>query len=332
MVVDMVIEKYISALLFEHDCVIVPGLGGFIANYAPAAIHPVHHTFSPPTRNLAFNANLNNNDGLLANAIKNGIGVTYADACALIATDVETILRELENHGKASLVNIGVLARNKEKSLEFSPDRSFNHNADSFGLTTFTSSPIKRESLHEKIGRKLVPQHAVRSGRRLPASLKWAAVVVPLMAIGLWTAYNSGTIRSLYNNYASFMPTTDRMKEVPDVKTVKPAPPARVITAFPEKSGSAAMDKPAATEEIVREKVAPDVHFIIAGAFGVEENAQKFAEELRLKGYDSFIAGKNRRGLYRVSIEGFSDKNEALAKINEYRSGEFPGAWLLSME
>ena len=128
------------------------------------------------------------------------------------------------------------------------------------------------------------------------------------------------------------MPTTDRMKELPDVKTVKPTPPARVITAFPERSESAVLDKPAVSEEIVSEKAAPDVHFIIAGAFGIEENAQKFAEELRQKGYDSFIAGKNRRGLFRVSIEGFSDKNEALAKINEYRSGEFPGAWLLSME
>jgi cell division protein FtsN len=78
--------------------------------------------------------------------------------------------------------------------------------------------------------------------------------------------------------------------------------------------------------------VKSDVFFVIAGAFGVKENAENLVMDLRSKGYDSSINGQNRRGLYIVSIQGFSDKKLATQKMHEYRAGEFPNAWLLSRE
>ena len=51
----MNVEKHIGELLYDHNCVIVPDLGGFVANYAPAKIHPTQHTFTPPTKNIVFN-------------------------------------------------------------------------------------------------------------------------------------------------------------------------------------------------------------------------------------------------------------------------------------
>ncbi|KAF0197334.1 MAG: cell division protein [Bacteroidetes bacterium] len=328
----MVLEKYISKLLFEHDCVIVPGFGGFIANYTPAGIHPVHHTFSPPSRNLAFNSILSNNDGLLADAIKNDLKITFTDATNLISAEVGQMMQKLENREKVSLAHIGVLTYNREKNIQFTPDHSFNYNPDSFGLTTFSSPAIKREALHEKISRKLMPQQAVLSGRRLPATLKWAAVMLPLITIGLWSAFNTDKISSLYDNYASFIPSASHTASAPGKSTAKPKANTRVISALPAEAAPVAATPTPEANNVVIETSAPDVFFIIAGAFGVEENAQKFAEDLRLKGYDSFIAGQNRRGLYRVSVEGFSDKAQAMHRMNEYRNGEFPGAWLLSME
>jgi len=46
----MDISSYISELLFEHDCVIIPNFGGFICNYKPADIHPIQNTVSPPAK------------------------------------------------------------------------------------------------------------------------------------------------------------------------------------------------------------------------------------------------------------------------------------------
>ena len=43
------LDKYISELLFDYDCVIVPQLGGFVTNYKPAYFDKgIAH---PPSKN-----------------------------------------------------------------------------------------------------------------------------------------------------------------------------------------------------------------------------------------------------------------------------------------
>ena len=61
------VDKSISELLYQFDCVIIPDFGGFVANYAGAKIQPIQNTFTPPSKQISFNRNLTSNDGLLAN-------------------------------------------------------------------------------------------------------------------------------------------------------------------------------------------------------------------------------------------------------------------------
>ncbi len=65
----MDVTAFIRELLFGHDCVIVPGFGGFIGNYTPARIDKRTGTFYPPVKQISFNRNLNHNDGLLVGKI-----------------------------------------------------------------------------------------------------------------------------------------------------------------------------------------------------------------------------------------------------------------------
>ena len=65
----MDITAFIRELLFGHDCVIIPGFGGFIGNYNPAHIDKNSGTFYPPVKQISFNRNLNHNDGLLVGRI-----------------------------------------------------------------------------------------------------------------------------------------------------------------------------------------------------------------------------------------------------------------------
>jgi hypothetical protein len=46
----MKIEQYISELLYKYDCVIVPGLGGFVANYKSATIQPIQSEWNMAQR------------------------------------------------------------------------------------------------------------------------------------------------------------------------------------------------------------------------------------------------------------------------------------------
>ncbi|MBK6962464.1 MAG: SPOR domain-containing protein [Bacteroidales bacterium] len=328
----MITEQHISKLLYQHDCVIVPDLGGFIANYNPAGIHPVLHTFTPPSRTLVFNASLKNNDGLLADAIRTELGITFAEAISLIAEEVALMREKLNKGEQFSLSQIGILFYDREKNLQFNPDSSVNYHSDSFGLTNFTSPAIKREALHEKLSRRLKSPQAVRSARRLPATLKWAAVFLPFISMGIWATYNTDKVTSFYNNPASFMPAGWSSAEIPYKPAPKPIEKTKVVASIPDEIPVETTTAAVSEETIVAEPVNPDVFFVIAGAFGVQQNAENYVLDLRSKGFDSFIAGQNRRGLFMVSIEGFSDKQLAMQKMNEFRAGGFPNAWLLNRE
>jgi hypothetical protein len=62
---EMQLNKQIIDLLFEHDCVIIPGFGGFVAQYSSASFEEISQSFVPPSKSILFNKNLINNDGLL---------------------------------------------------------------------------------------------------------------------------------------------------------------------------------------------------------------------------------------------------------------------------
>ncbi len=317
----MDLEKYISSLLFEHDCVIIPGLGGFIANYTPATIHPVTHTFMPPSRQLAFNARLCNNDGILANAIASGEEISYAEANRLIESAVNGLLGILGKKGEIVLAGIGRLHADRENNLSFIPEKGSNYLDDAFGLVAFTSEPVNREGLQEKIGRSLTGSRAVPAMRKLPSTLRWAAILLPLATISIWSALNTGGLSGLRNNYASLIPAQTESPVQVNTGTTE----VETYTASPAEF----TPEPVAAPEPA-EAVKPDIYFVIAGAFSIQENAEKLVSELRAEGYDASIAGQNSRGLYHVSVAGFSNKDLAISKVNEVRHGRFPEAWLLT--
>ncbi|MGN6647383.1 MAG: hypothetical protein ACTHJT_12735 [Cytophaga sp.] len=89
------IESYISELVGNHDCVIVPGFGAFIAQPTSADIHPITHKFTAPGRTLGFNAQIKVNDGLLASEISVNEKISFNDANALIDEFVKKISSSL---------------------------------------------------------------------------------------------------------------------------------------------------------------------------------------------------------------------------------------------
>ncbi|MBW6490147.1 MAG: SPOR domain-containing protein [Lentimicrobium sp.] len=334
----MSIEKYISELLTEQDCVIVSGFGGFIAKYIPAGINPVTNVFTPPTRQVAFNSSLRNNDGLLANHLVQTLKISYSEASALIDRQSFHWTVALNSGAKVNIENIGLLFTDKERNLQFTPESSINFFDDAFGLSSFTSQPVEKMGSLQKASRNKVRSSAVPSGRKLPSSIKWAAVLLPLAALSFWGAFNTDKINSIYNNNsASVIPVPEYkpakeminpfLVTIPKSNTLAETTIAEVPVGPPVETVVAEAEKP-----IIKEiKAEADNFFIIAGAFAVEENANRLVKKLKEKGYNSSIAGQNHSGLYRVSIEAFSEKEKALQKTEELRKGDFPGAWLLTL-
>lgn len=307
------IPKHISNLLFEYDCVIVPGLGGFITNYKPAVINHTHHTFYPPSKQVSFNAGLDGNDGLLAHSVATELKVEYAEAVKIIEQEVHAIKISLLKGQKVELVKIGTLVSNSEDSIQFVPSNEVNYLGEAYGLTKFTSNAINRSS-QDSIESLNTP--AIRK------TLKWAAVLVPFATIALWGALNTGTLNNLYNNYASVIPTTSKA-----VTYTKPAPVyVKPVVGKPVATAGAA------PVETVKQEVAQkaDCYFIIAGAFSVADNARKYVDQLKSEGYKASLAGQNSRNLHLVSIQSFSDEQSAAESMEHFHQNGFPSVWLLS--
>ena len=209
------LTPHISYLLYRHDCVIVPGFGGFVANYQGAKIHPTQHTFSPPCKNIAFNRSLQNNDGLLANRIAAAENISYPEANQAIAREIESWNRTLDNAKKLSLDRIGVLSFDVEKNLRFEPDTKVNYLLDAFGLSEVQSPPVKREGALDKIaadtsGRNKTTQKA-KVRRLSPGLWKVAAAVLILISLGglTWLSYENGYLPSNTKQLAMLNPFSD---------------------------------------------------------------------------------------------------------------------------
>jgi cell division septation protein DedD len=143
------IQKYIAELIGNHECVIVPGLGAFVAQATSADIHPITHKFTAPSRSLSFNAQIKVNDGLLAAEISRKESISFNEALTSIEEYVKYFNTSLSVLKYYNCVGIGRFFYNSGGKLEFEPDFAINFTSDSFGLPDFVFKPIDRNNTYE---------------------------------------------------------------------------------------------------------------------------------------------------------------------------------------
>lgn len=115
------LDRHIEILLLNNDCVIVPGLGGFMAHHVCACYYTDSQSFLPPTRQLGFNSQLQINDSLLAQSYIEAYDISYPEALRRIEDEVNELKQKIQNEGSCELNDIGVLRLNKEGNIEFIP-------------------------------------------------------------------------------------------------------------------------------------------------------------------------------------------------------------------
>ena len=326
----MDIRICIAELLSLHDCVIIPGLGGFIGNYSSARIDPVHHAFQPPYKKLLFNINLKQNDGLLANAVADAYGTSYNDACNLIDIFAEECRHALQTGTFFDIPDVGRLFSGREGNIQFEQDKNANLLPESFGLLPFISPPVSRNGAVSGHDQLMMPSAMQLSGRNvfLPRALRWAAILVlPIgvaAVIGL-TRYDNITFNTTNNaNILSSVFSRFSSASLVD-KKVAPSRPAIAVNTKPT----------IVVPEIPAETKIPairtdDSFAIIVGAFKMMENAENYIAILNRKGVEATIFDRSRTGLYRVTISTFSRREDAGQLLAKAKSADFSDAWVLA--
>ena len=312
----MRIEEYISTLLFDHNCVVVPGFGAFLAHTRSAEVDTSTNRLSPPVKTISFNSQLNRNDGVLVSHIAQEKKLDY-----------ESLLEEVENVGNLwkkritngesiELFGIGKLSLGPDNKILFQPENKINFLTSSFGLSSLSAIPIKREILKEEVEELeknipfiITPEQKEKTSFR--PWLKYAAVML-LMASAGFTGYRA------YEEFQNKQIIAQKNAQIEVSRLIQEA------TFFNGKP----LELPAVNITLNKKQVGK--HHVIAGAFRVKQNAEKKVTQLKKKGYNAHYLGANPYGLHQVAYSSFENPKEALQFLKNVRNSDSPDAWLLS--
>ena len=298
----MQLSNHISKLLFQHDCVTVPGFGSFIGNYKSAEYDFKEEKFHPPFKQISFNAQIKDNDGLLAKLISSELNLSYDDALKKIHQEVISWSQKLQSQ-TLLLKSIGELYLNSEKSIVFVPIKTVNHLKDSFGLAPIYISQLTPKSIDsDKI-------------KHIPTYLKPVNQSNFFKTAAIWTCLIFG-LGAVYYNVNN------------DLVEQKIAQQQEARNQSKQAVQKAVFDLgslPSLTLNVKREA---KQYYIIAGAFRVTNNAKNLVLNLKKKGYDSKILPLNDKGLSPVAFSGYSDRNEAVVNLRLVQKKENKDAWL----
>ncbi|MBG6186825.1 SPOR domain-containing protein [Flavobacterium sp. CAN_S2] len=311
----MKIELYIAQLLYRYQCVTVPGFGAFLTEIQSAKLNESTNSFSPPKKMIAFNANLKNNDGLLANHIALAEKTSYEYAVSKIQYEVFNWKKAFEENELISIKNVGDLRLNVDKNIVFTPYDQTNYLTSSFGLVPFVSPLVKREIFEkevEAIEEKATITMVSEETRTVNPYLKYAAIFV----LGLGLAGSVG-----YPMYQNQIASETILVETAVQKQVQNK--IQQATFFIESPVPAVTLSVKSTAEIKMP------YHIMAGVYREEKNANKTLRILNRLGYDAKRIAPNKNGFFPVlygSYATFAEAEKAKKEINEKHN---PEAWIL---
>jgi hypothetical protein len=310
--------------------VIIPDFGGFVANYESAFIDSrTNHMFAPK-KSIVFNRSLKNNDGLLVNEIAVGEGLTFKQAKKELDKYVLNLNESLSLHKKVFIDEVGTLLLTSDEKVLFVQSNSRNHLLDSYGFTTIQYPAIQRTSVQERFEEKI--KHIDKA--HLPSNkkpwLKAAAVLIPLLMVSALGISNKDKIHSVYANLSPFgSSSSSTVVEAVETATTH-------LSSFDVESPTNNIEEAVLSFYEAKNNMTTVVenevpkHFIIAGAFSSERNANKMISKLQKSNFTSSkIVGKSKSGLYRVSYDGFVNSSDAILALREIKKTN-PSAWLLS--
>ena len=294
----MHLSNHISKLLFDHDCVTVPGFGSFLGNYKSAQYDFKEQKFYPPSKQISFNSQIKDNDGLLAKEISKTLDLSYEESVKKVHHSVLSWIKQIKSD-TIVLKNIGELYLNREDKIIFIPSNELNHLKESFGLPPVFISEIEEIKSFTKNTR---------------TSLKSKKKNYFIQA-AVWTCLIVG-LSSLYVNEKNNLLERELAYKQEYRKQTK------------QKVQKAVFDLGSLPSLTVNVKMKQKKYFIIAGAFRISQNAEKLVLNLKQKGYNATRLGLNEKGLNPVAFTSFINRNDAVSELRLIQGKENKDAWI----
>jgi cell division septation protein DedD len=323
----MQFENLIKDLLYSNDCVVLPGLGGFIAKYKGASLNSSLHTIYPPQKTIGFNPQIKENDGLLVSALCALNNCSYAEGKIELDTWVKEQSNTLVRGEKIAWKGIGILFQDRLGKIQFIPDSKGNFSLESFGLEKIILVPVEREIQEPAVAEVSVLEKRAEQGS------KWiwkaaAVLALPILGVGIFAL--SHKIESTDWQYASYKLFGNKSRVASytpaDTRTI-PTYTVKEETELVSTQEEIISTSPIKAEETEVTATSHKKYEIIVGAFGVSENANRMVRELKKKGYNASLAGK-KGNLQMVAAASDSNYAAILQVLDKIKSEVNPSAWL----
>ena len=287
----MKISYHIFNLLQEHDCVIVPNFGAFVARNISAKISRDGSRIYPPNKEITFNKSLIKSDGLLINRISSNENISYDMANDKLSNWVVKSHKKISKQGYIEIKNIGSISLENEKYI-FNPSQNSIFLKSSYGLNSIDSNEIKRST-------NIISN----------SYLKYAAILIVFLSLaGIFT-------KSYFDSVNEFNEASYAQANLEIEKKIQKAT-FNINSSLP-------------TVKLPIKKQYGDFH-IIAGSFMLEENSLKMIAALKNKGFiEARKVGVNKFGLLQVAYNSYDTVEEARVALAEIRLSQDVNAWLL---
>lgn len=338
--------SHIEYLLTRHDCVIIPGFGGFVLRNQSAII-AADGNICPPCKVVAFNPALMHNDGLLANSLSHTKQISFNEAMILIDSEVHSLQMRLRQGLTEDLNSLGTLYQGKEGELVFTPADKNIFDLSLYGLSEFTlpqlckqevKLPLPSVETHVKTDVVMVPVN-MRVLRRISAV---AALIIGLLFVshpleyGDISQHHASMIsadlltKAIVPHFAYYQEQTE---EVSDESTTL------IDDIDMEISSQEEIELYSSEEQKVTETSFSELlhiepvkrYYIVIGSFPNLEQAEKRIAYFSRKGLSGiqYLLKDNK---YRLYVNTFADKTAANDYLNEFRSThpDLSDAWLLA--
>lgn len=319
------LAQHIEALLLDNDCVILPGVGGFITHYTPAERRKGTTTLLPPTRIIGFNPQLVINDGLLAQSYMSVYHTGYSDANKRVERSISQLITTLHKEGNVHLPNVGEVHYDAHNAYHFTP---YDHRITTpclYGLDAFDMPLLKEKAAHRLPDAK--PADSAKSFVEIKLSRTTLYRAAAVAVIALFIAFLPAPVEErvpMQENRAKLLPTElidgiDRIGK--ESLSIQP-----VVITKPKAAEAATLPTPAA--EVPATPVAKPYHLIVA-SMPTADDAHRLAAALVQEGFADAQALIGN-GKMRVGIVSYATRREAYSELATLRLNDrFRNAWVL---
>lgn len=318
--------QHIEYLMIYNDCVVIPGWGALIANYRPSTVKG--SIMECPQRTIAFNGDINHNDGMLANSLMRRHHMSYEQACSFIADNFTTFRRQLNDNAELAFGHMGYFILNDQKILEFVPMSKCEASDEFFGLSNFEIPAIASDS---NVVSTATIVHADFGWRE---KIKVAASIVAIVGVGLLLSTPviiDKTTQNASLNVAEVKTNTQQTPSMPTNQvTVKPSHKTTaednsfVLIENTKKSNDDL--KNSSQEKTIKEKTksSDDVYLLAIESCSSSSKAKSMSKRYEKKGIETQIVNRDDKFLIVIAQ---SDNKRELKKIKK-SSHEFKKAWI----